>query len=170
MKKYLILILLLVAISAIFAEAFPEFKLPDMNNRQVSKADLVGKGIVLIDFWATWCQPCKISMPYLHSLAEKYDSLTVVMVSIDAAKDISKARNYIKSKNFKFTGLFDSEKSLAKRLNVSNPPHTFILDREGNVIYSHVGFSAGQEKEYEGVIRKALGLDQIDTGEVSDCE
>jgi len=160
----------MLSLSTLFADPIPDFKLPDLNNQQVPVSELLGKGPILIDFWASWCAPCKTSMPYLHALAEKYDSLTVVMISIDAAKDISKAKNYLKGKNYKFLPLFDSEKSLAKRLNVSTVPHTFILDKTGEIIYSHVGFSPGMENAYEQIIRKQLGLEPTDQGEVSDCE
>ncbi|MDZ4121464.1 MAG: TlpA disulfide reductase family protein, partial [Candidatus Cloacimonadaceae bacterium] len=120
MKYLLLMILMFAAICSLNSEQMPDFRLPDMNNKDVTLQSLLGKGPVLIDFWASWCNPCKQSMPYLHELAEKYDSLSVVMISIDAAKDVSKAKNYLRSKQFNFTGLFDTDKNLAKKLNVGN--------------------------------------------------
>ncbi|MDP2173630.1 MAG: TlpA disulfide reductase family protein [Candidatus Cloacimonadaceae bacterium] len=159
MKVSLILITLCLIAGFAFAEAMPDFRLPDINNKNVTLADLLGKGPILMDFWADYCTPCKNSMPYLNELALKYDSLTVVLVSIDAPKGVNKAKNYLKSKNFKFVTLFDSEKTLAKKLNVTNPPHTFILDKEGTIVYSHLGFEPGIIEHYDNHIRVLLNLD-----------
>jgi len=147
------------ALALLAADAMPDFRLPDMTGKNVSLNDLLGKGPVLIDFWADYCNPCKVAMPYLHELAETYDSLTVVLISIDAPKSQSKAKNYLKGKNYNFVTLFDSEKTLAKKLSVSNPPHTFIIDANGEIVYTHLGFEPGTEKQYEHHIRTLLGLE-----------
>ena len=168
MKK-LLLILILIGIACFtFAETMPAFKLQDMNNKEVTLASLLAKGPVIIDFWASWCSPCKTSMPYLNALDEKYDSLTVVMVSIDAAKDVSKAKSYFKSKQFSMVGLFDSDKALAKKLNVNNVPHTFIVDQSGNIVLSHVGFEPGSEVEYEQIVRTLLHMESLQIQEGGD--
>lgn len=158
--KSIILILIIAIFSGIVsADTMPEFRLPDMNDKNVSLQDLLGKGPILIDFWADYCTPCKTAMPYLHELALKYDSLTVVLISIDAPKSVNKAKNYLKGKDYRFLPLFDTEKTLAKKLNVTNPPHSFILDREGNIVYTHLGFEPGTELHYEHHIRVLLGLE-----------
>ncbi len=159
MKKMLFLLSILLLSLMLHSEAMPDFRLLDETGKNVNLESLLGKGPVLLDFWADYCSPCKLAMPYLHELALKYDSLTVVMVSIDAPKSQMKAKNYLKSKNFKFITLFDAEKSLAKKLNVSNPPHTFIMNSDGEIVYSHIGFEPGTEKLYEQHIRSMLGLE-----------
>ncbi|HRY83162.1 MAG TPA: TlpA disulfide reductase family protein [Candidatus Cloacimonadota bacterium] len=158
MKRLIIIVSIMLFATLLLADPMPDFKLQDMNNKDLSLAELLNKGPVIVDFWASWCNPCKTSMPYLNDLALKYDSLTVVMISVDAAKDITKAKNYLKSKDFKFTALFDSDKALSKKLNVSSVPHTFILDKTGEIIYSHIGFEPGAEIEYEHYIRQQLNL------------
>lgn len=156
MKSFVFVLFLILAVGFLAAEAMPDFTLPDINNKDVALTDLLGKGPVLIDFWATWCAPCKKAMPALQKLAEKYDTLTIVTISIDAPKDVTKAKSYLKSNNFKFIGLFDSEKKLATRLNVVNPPHTFILDKQGNIVYTHEGYESGVEAVYEEKILELL--------------
>jgi len=158
MKKLVTCLILILMVSAVFAEVMPDFKLPDAAGKNVTLQELLGKGPVIIDFWADYCKPCKDAMPQLNNLAEKYDSLTVVMISIDAPKNLPKAKNYLKSKNYKFITLFDSEKTLAKKLGVTNPPHTFILNKQGEIVYSHIGYEPGGENEYEMHIRNLLGL------------
>lgn len=159
MKKPIACLLLLLLVSFAMSDMMPDFKLPDATGKNVILQELLGKGPVLIDFWADYCKPCKDAMPQLNTLAEKYDSLTVVMISIDAPKNLPKAKNYLKSKNYKFITLFDSEKTLAKKLGVTNPPHTFILNKTGEIVYSHIGYEPGVENEYEMHIRNLLGLE-----------
>ena len=160
MKRFLIVLIVIISLGMLWADPMPDFKLTDINNKDIALADILGKGPVIVDFWASWCNPCKTAMPYLNDLAVKYDSLlTVVLVSIDAAKFQSKAKNYLKGKNFNFLALFDPEKALAKKLNVTNPPHSFILDPKGEIVYSHLGFEPGVEVEYEHHIRVLLGLE-----------
>ena len=157
MKKILIIIALsLMAMLLLANDVMPDFRLPNMEGKNVSLESLLGKGPVLIDFWADYCAPCKTAMPYLDELAKAYPELTVVLVSIDAPKAQMRAKNYLKGKNLEFTALFDADKSLAKRLNVGTPPHSFILNNAGEILYSHVGFEPGMEKEYEAIIRELI--------------
>jgi len=157
MKRILIaLALMIFAVTLLAADLMPDFRLPDMDGKNVQLESLLGKGPVLIDFWADFCAPCKTAMPYLNDLAEKYEVLTVVMISIDAPKSQMRAKNYLKGKSYKFISLFDPEKSLAKQLNVGTPPHSFILNPKGEIVYSHVGFEPGVEAEYELHIKALL--------------
>ncbi|MBM4398784.1 MAG: TlpA family protein disulfide reductase [Candidatus Cloacimonetes bacterium] len=156
MKIILLLLCLLVTVSLLYAEKMPDFKLPDISGKEVKLEDLLNKGPVIIDFWASWCAPCKKGMAALNKLAEKSDSLTVVVVSIDAPKDIAKAKSYLKSSGYKFIALFDSDKKLAKRLNVVNPPRTYIIDKTGEIVLIHDGYEPGTEKIYEEKIREMI--------------
>ena len=157
--KNLLLVIMLLACGLLLADAMPDFRLPDASGKDLSLESLLGKGPVIIDFWADYCKPCKDAMPKLHELAEKYDTLTVVMISIDAPKNQAKAKNYLKTKGYKFINLFDCDKALAKKMGVVNPPHSFILDNTGEIVYSHIGFEPGVEAEYEHHIRMLLGLE-----------
>lgn len=157
MKRILIaLALMIFAATLLAADLMPDFRLPDLDGKNVQLESLLGKGPVLIDFWADFCAPCKTAMPYLNTLAEQYEDLTVVLISIDAPKSQMRAKNYLKGKNYKFISLFDPEKSLAKQLNVGTPPHSFILNPKGEIVYSHVGFEPGVEAAYEAEIKSIL--------------
>ena len=169
MKFQNLLIILLLLAGSLVAEPMPEFRLPNASNQTVTLAELLGRGPVIIDFWADYCQPCKQAMPALDALAQKYDSLTVVLVSIDAPKAQTKAKNYLKGKNFKFVSLFDPDQTLAKKLNVTEPPHTFILDKAGEIVLEHKGFVAGDEQDYEIKVRSLLGI-EAEKGSDCDCE
>jgi thiol-disulfide isomerase/thioredoxin len=177
MKKLIIILALMLFGTLLLAEPMVDFNLTDLNNKEIKLADLVGKGPVLFDFWASWCVPCKKAMPALNALKEKYDSLTVVVISIDAPKDVPKAKAFLKSNDYKFIGLFDSEKKLAAKLNVVNPPRTIIMDKKGEIVLSHDGYEPGTEKVYEAKIREMLNLpaeeikvDEIKTDGKTECE
>lgn len=167
MKNWILTLIIVLLAGALFAEAMPDFRLPDETGRNVSLDDLLNNGPIIIDFWADYCQPCKQAMPALNELAIKYDSLTVVLISIDAPKMQNRAKNYLRGRDFEFITLFDPDKTLAKKLNVVNPPHTFILDQTGEIVYSHLGYEAGIEAEYERQIRALWGLDE---DAEDDCE
>lgn len=159
MKIIVLTLILILTLSLLAADSMPDFRLPNMAGENVSLTSLLGEGPIIIDFWADYCQPCKVAMPYLQELLEKYEDLKVVLISIDAPRAQNRAKNYLRSRNYDFISLFDPERSLASRLNVSNPPHTFIIDQEGEIVYSHVGFEPGTEKVYEGYIRELLGIE-----------
>lgn len=159
MKYAIMTAILILLTSLVWADAMPDFRLPDANGKNVSLESLLGKGAIMIDFWADYCKPCKQSMPLLNELALKYDSLTVVMISIDKPKDQPRAKNYLNQNKFKFITLFDPDRSLAGKLNVDIPPHTFILDATGEIVYSHKGFDPALIHDYEQHIRVILGYD-----------
>lgn len=159
MKHLILAGLLILMATVVWADVMPEFRLQDMNGKNVTLSSLLGKGPILIDFWADYCKPCKEAMPLLNELAFKYDSLTVVLISIDKAKDQQRAKNYLKQNKFNFVTLFDPDQGLAKKLNVSIPPHTFILDRTGEIVHSHKGFDPSVIAGYEHHIRVLLGLE-----------
>ena len=156
MKKLILVLITVFCLSLLLADAMPDFRLPDINNRDVSLADLLGKGPVLIDFWANWCAPCKAAMPYLNDLKSTHEDLTVVLISIDSARDVNRAKTYVRGRNFDFIYLFDTNKSLAQSLGVTLPPHTFIMDKTGQIVYSHSGFEPGTELYYAEQIERLL--------------
>ncbi len=169
MKTNILLIILLILAATLLAEPMPDFRLPNETGQTVTLTELLGKGPVIVDFWANYCQPCKQAMPALNELVAKYDSLTVVLISIDAPRDQTRAKNYLKGRNFNFITLYDPDKSLASQLNVAEPPHTFILDKNGEIVMEHLGFTAGVESEYEMKVRSLLGI-EAETGKDCDCE
>ena len=160
-KTILVISVILIFVFSVFSEekqrTAPDFKLKDMSGKKISLESVLKKGPVLIDFWASWCDPCKEEMPIFEELYKKYNEkgLQMLLISVDKRGGIAKARNYIKSKGFTFNVLFDKGGKIYKKYGgKSSIPVTYIVSREGKILYSHTG--KGTKKEFEEEILKAL--------------
>ena len=124
----------------------------------VSLKSLRGK-VVLVDFWGTFCEPCKKSFPKLQDLNTKYSTsgFRIVGISEDEADDKEKIPGFASSYGAKFTVGWDEDKSIAKSYKPDTMPSSFIIDKKGVVRYAHVGFHDGEEVEIEKEVKELLG-------------
>jgi len=130
-----------------------DFKLDNIKGKQVSISDFNEKLIVL-DFWATWCVPCKKAMKELDKIQKKYsENVQVIAISIDKPRAKSKAVSFVKSNRFSFLTLFDPSGRVKRKYNVINPPRTFIINPQKEIIYQHEGYKRGDEKKIEEIIK-----------------
>jgi cytochrome c biogenesis protein CcmG, thiol:disulfide interchange protein DsbE len=114
--------------------------------------------VVLVDFWGTFCEPCKKSFPKLQDLGAKYEAsgLRIVGISEDEADDQSKIPGFASSYGAKFTLGWDEDKAIARSYKPDTMPSTFVIDRKGVVRYVHVGFHDGEELTMEKEIKGLL--------------
>jgi thiol-disulfide isomerase/thioredoxin len=131
-------------------QAAPGFKLVNLNGEEVSLASLKGK-VVVVDFWATWCGPCKASFPGMQKAVNKFaDSKDVAFVFIDTwenADDKEKnAADFIASKQYTFNVLMDNEDKTVAAFGVSGIPTKFVIDKNGNIRFKSVGFNGNDEE------------------------
>jgi peroxiredoxin len=144
------------------------FKAPDKKMPSIDLKTLDGKvvnmdqysnnnKITVVSFWATWCTPCKRELDTYHEIykewVEAYD-LEIVAITIDNARQLAKVKPLVAQKGWEFTVLSDVKKELMNQLNFSYIPQTYILDKEGNVVFDHSGFAPGDEYEMEEVLEK----------------
>jgi cytochrome c biogenesis protein CcmG/thiol:disulfide interchange protein DsbE len=124
----------------------------------VSLKSLRGK-VVLVDFWGTFCEPCKKSFPKLQDLNTKYSAsgLRIVGISEDESDDKDKIPGFATSYGAKFTLGWDEDKSIAKSYKPETMPSSFIIDKKGVVRYAHVGYHDGEEVQVEKEIKELLG-------------
>jgi thiol-disulfide isomerase/thioredoxin len=163
MKKifFTILIGMLLTQTVFALEKVNDFRLDNLEGKKVSLSQFQKEGLVVLDFWALWCSPCKAFMPKLNELHNKYEKLNVVTINMDKPRAIDKAKNFIRSNRYDFEVLFDTNQSIQKKFNVTSIPRTIVVDSEGNVIYDHIGYQPGDEKKLEEVIMKWLEIKPI---------
>ncbi len=134
--------------------AAPDLNLPGMKEA-VNLAQLKGK-VVYVDFWASWCGPCKQSFPFMNALQAKYKAqgLEVVAVNLDAKRD--DADKFLAQVPAQFSIAFDARGESAKRFEVKGMPSSYLIGRDGKVLAAHAGFKDDDRKDIESHIASAL--------------
>jgi thiol-disulfide isomerase/thioredoxin len=120
--------------------------------------DYAGK-VVLIDFWASWCGPCRQSFPWMNTMQSKYSNEGLVIVAVNVDNDLAAANRFLADFPAKFQIHFDEDKSLARDYEVFAMPSSFLIGRDGQVVQKHMGFKVLKQDEYEAAIRAALDLE-----------
>lgn len=115
-----------------------------------------GTRLVWVDFWASWCAPCRRSFPWMNEMHSKYsgDGFSVVAINVD--KDAALAADFLAEYPAQFPIHYDPAGDLAKEFDVQAMPSSFLLDAHGNIIAKHYGFRLADTEEYEAGIRDAL--------------
>ena len=142
------------------AQILPDVSLKDIEGNTVSTASTIqNEGPTVFCFWATWCSPCKRE---LNNYAELYEDwvdetgVKIVAVSIDDQRSMARVAPYVNSVGWEYDILLDPNREFARALNVNNVPHTFVVDTEGNVVWSHNNYADGDEFElYEELLKLA---------------
>ncbi len=136
----------------------PDFTMLDMDGNEVTLASFFGKPIIL-NFWASWCGPCKMEMPELQEFYEKYgEDIHFLLVSVDDSLDTAKA--FIQDAGYTFPVYFDNTSSGAYTYGASSIPLTFFIDAEGNLVAYYMGAMS------EDILRQ--GVDMIYTPETAE--
>jgi thiol-disulfide isomerase/thioredoxin len=149
-----LLLAALVATPALHAAPTPapSFKLDSMAGKPVSLDQYKGQ-VVMINFWASWCGPCRTEMPLLEKLHAKYKPMGFTMIGVNVEPDSSLAAKWLSSTPVTFPILFDTRSEVSKLYAVAGMPSTVIIDRKGNLRWLHRGYKAGDENEYLDQIR-----------------
>lgn len=134
------------------------FILEDLDGDFVELDEITGEGPVLLSFWATWCKPCVQEMIELNRIYEEYKSegFNLVAISIDSEKNVARVKPFIKSKNYDFTVLLDTNSEVARIYYAQIVPYTVLLDENGSIVYSHMGYKKGDEIVIEKLIKSLI--------------
>jgi len=167
-KLYLISILFGVLLHAnpSMETTLPNLTFKLLDGGKTSLEELLVDGPVLIDFWATWCGPCKKEMVHLERFHKKYnkDGFKILAISTDSPKSMAKVKSYIRSKKYTFNVALDPNQQIAQKLNATLLPTALLINKEGKIIWFHQGYIPGDEKEIEKQILSALNAqNSVDT-------
>lgn len=138
----------------------PSTKVKDLAGKIIDTGKLSNDGKpMIINFWATWCSPCKRELNTIHEVWEDWVDETgvkMVAISIDDSRNSHKVAPYVNGKGWEYDVYLDENQDFARALNVNNPPHTFLVNGEGNIVWQHNGYADGDEDELLEEVKKLL--------------
>ncbi len=112
--------------------------------------------VVYVDFWASWCGPCRESFPWMQQVQDKYRDKGLVIVGVNLDQDHQLAEDFLKVFRPQFKVVFDQKAQLAENFHVKGMPASFFIDRSGKVRFQHMGFRANERGDYEREIETLL--------------
>jgi peroxiredoxin len=133
----------------------PDFTLKSRSGENLKLSEFRGD-VVLINFWASWCGPCRQEMPLLDQLYQRYNPIGFTILGINVEENSDQARRLLKEVPVSFPILFDTQNTVSKLYNLVGMPSTMIVDRDGNIRYQHFAYLPGYEKKYEEQIKELL--------------
>lgn len=133
----------------------PEFSASLSSGESVDLDKLHGK-VVLLDFWGSWCPPCRESVPALKSLAEKMDPEKVMIISVNEGDETEKWQDFVARNRMSWPQVYDTTGEMAETFNVHTYPHYFVIDKDGIISDKMSGWGPGEENTLKKAIEKAL--------------
>jgi peroxiredoxin len=133
----------------------PNFTLKSNTGKNIKLSELRGQ-VVLLNFWASWCGPCRQEMPLLEKLQQRYSALGFTVLGVNVEEDSSKAKTLLKDIPLSFPILFDTQNTVSKQYQVSAMPSTVMIDRNGNMRYLHKGYKPGDEAQYKKWVKELV--------------
>jgi len=133
----------------------PDFTLTGLDGQKVRLADLKGQ-VVMINFWASWCGPCRQEMPLLNDIYSTYKKAGFVLLGVNVDESVADAKGFLAKTPVNFPVLHDAEGKVADLYKNQAMPSSYFVDRKGNLTYLHQGYRPGEESEYKKVIKKLL--------------
>jgi peroxiredoxin len=133
----------------------PDFTLRSVDGPNLRLNEQRGR-VVMVNFWATWCGPCRQEMPHLNKLHDKYRDAGFVLLGVNIDDNVRAATDLAAKLGLKFPVLLDTDKSVSRLYDMGSMPATVLIDREGRVRHLHRGYREGYELTYEQQVRSLL--------------
>jgi len=133
----------------------PDFTLRTLDGPNLRLQEQRGR-VVMINFWATWCGPCRQEMPHLNKLYDKYRAAGFTLLGVNIDEDAANAAGLSTKLGLRFPVLLDTDKKVSRMYDLGTMPSTVLIDRDGRVRFVHLGYKDGFETTYEKQIRELL--------------
>jgi len=147
--------LLGTAQAAAVSSPAPDFTLKSLSGKNLKLSEMAGN-VVLINFWASWCGPCREEMPLLNDLHNKYQPLGFTVLGINVEEQTEMARGFLKDYPVDFPVLLDDKNQVSKLYEVVAMPTTVVVDRDGKLRFLHKGYKSGDEKKYRDMVKQLI--------------
>lgn len=162
MKKLIILTILIWTTSLLGQsnkDKLPTISFKTLNGKNINIDSLLEDGPILINFWATWCAPCKKEMRHLKQFDEQYGELSIVAINVDKTRSISQVRSFVRTNKYDFIIGLDPNSKIMNRLNASVVPTSILVNSESEIVWQHQGYLPGDEVEMEKQIKILLQIE-----------
>lgn len=127
----------------------------DAPSKELDKLLKEHKGsVVYVDFWASWCGPCRKSFPWMNDIQKKYKQLKIVSINVDQNKEL--ATEFLTENPVSFSIIYDPKGTLAKKYGLQGMPSSYIYNKAGKLVASHAGFTEAKKKQYETELQMLL--------------
>jgi thiol-disulfide isomerase/thioredoxin len=145
-------------------KTLPNVKVKNLKGENVETKTFSNDGKpMVINFWATWCKPCILELNNLHDVYEKWQNETgvkIIAISIDDVRNSKKVAPFVKGRNWKYEVYLDENGDFRRAMNVNNPPHSFLLNSKGEVVWEHNGYAPGDEEILYEQIKNLLSTEK----------
>jgi len=153
--RFISSLLLVLALSQpVFARPAPDFTLPTAG-ADVNLQAYRGK-VVYLDFWASWCIPCRNSFPWMNAMHQRHADQGLVVLAVNVDRDAQAVRHFLDKYPANFTVAYDPEGHIAELYHLKGMPTSYLIDRQGHIVMSHVGFRQGDAASLEQQIEQLL--------------
>ena len=153
---YSVAIYLVLFSIATHAKPAPDFYLLDINSKQMRTLNSYKGKVVYLDFWASWCKPCRASFPWMNEMQNKYGAQDFAVVTINLDSDISAISGFTEKYPANFTILFNADENTPQGYELLGMPSSYLLDRKGKIRHTHTGFFEKYTPQYEKEIQLLL--------------
>jgi len=146
--------------SMVEAQSFLKTRVKNVEGQQSSILKEAGENeLIVLDFWATWCKPCVKALPEIMKLAVEFKDSGVAFIGIneDTPRNLSKVRPFVLTHQISYPVLLDTNQEIMNELLVNAFPTLMIINKKGEVLYTHRGFSNGDEKHLRSKLKEVLG-------------
>ncbi len=160
---FTVLFISLIVVVSFAQKTVPDIEVKTLEGKSVSIQEYLKDGkATVISFWATWCSPCKKELNTISDVYEEWQeeyNMKLLAITIDNSRAIRKVKPMVDGFQWEFEVLSDVNEDLKKAMNFQTVPQTFVVDKDGNIVYSHSGYSPGDESELEDILAGLIAED-----------